>query len=67
MVTITDFNTEVLVQHTPLTEKQAVSILCLIDKRDANKISKILAEEVEFEPNGSYFERLKQHLMLNAI
>jgi len=67
MTTITDFNADTLTIHTPLTQSEALSILCLIDKRDSNKLNKILSGVVAFAPTDSYYERLKQALILDEI
>lgn len=67
MTAITKFNQDTLAAHTPLTRDQALKILPLVNKSDAKTLNKILSGAVDFEPPNTYFDRLKQALMLGEI
>lgn len=67
MTTITDFNHDTLTAQTPLTRWQAVMILTLVDKSDCATLNKILNGAVPFNPQSTYFPRLKQSLILGQI
>jgi len=67
MTNITEFNQDTLAVHTPLTRDQALCVLPLVNKTDAETLNKILGGAVCFEPADTYFDRLKQALMLGEI
>ena len=62
-----EFNQDTLAAHTHLTREQALKVLPLVNKTDTETLNKILVGAVDFEPADTYFDRLKQALVLGEI